>query len=239
MSSTADAPSAASLACSTFRPSEWRTRSWISAARREPRSSKRCAMSRSSSPPPVAGGSAAAGARRPPPRRGARARDPRLRSRRPARARRFRVDIAVQAGTPRRPPAGPSRGARASSRRGGSALRDRRCRSEPRGRHRDRRIPPRGSRARRCVDPFGRGRPRRRVDPAVTDAAYRQVEHVRSQAVREEVADRCSPGNSSERKKAVSPIPTGSHTRCITSSWYGMPLARSASTASTTKPPLQ
>ena len=54
---------------------------------------------------------------------------------------------------------------------------------------------------------------RRRVDAAVAAAAHRQVEHVRAQAVREEVTDAARPGSSSERRNAVSPIPAGSHTR--------------------------
>ena len=109
-----------------------------------------------------------------------------------------------------------------------------------RARHlRDPVAPRRFSRRRTPSTAPGRRRPscrcRRRPCPRTG-----RWKHVRPEPVRREVADRGAPGSSSERRNVGVPTSRPARTRAApTRSWNGIPLARSASSASTTKPPLQ
>jgi hypothetical protein len=78
----------------------------------------------------------------------------------------------------------------------------------------------------------------RREQPAVADAAQRDVELVRPQPICLQVAGRRPRLWASDRWNAVSTMPAGAITRSWTSWWYGAPAARSARIASRTKPPL-
>ena len=91
-------------------------------------------------------------------------------------------------------------------------------------------------------DPTGEERPPERahvrgrgVDPAVAAPPHGEMEDVAPpRAVDLDVTEGGPGGSSSERRNAVSVNPARRHTRCSTSSWKGMPLARSAMSASTT-----